>query len=273
MNHHPIIKNHHSIFNKNLQNVHRNPQAVSGCPGSPTPVAAFEGADFPPAPLRHLIDTCAPVFMGVKPSALVWLSAGDIWALKRLSLLCPLKMQPVDTPPGKPVDTAPEKTEDVPTADPGDILRGNWTTAYINSALPYGNLVFIYIPQLLEDAFRQPGALYVLRSIGYGGKYVEDYVRELVRRIQGAFRKKNLFPHEIGIFLGYPLEDVLGFWFSGGRGAKMEGEWKVYSDTARAEHIQYFHREAVKAVLTAVKAGYSLEDIIKYFWGVPGYFL
>lgn len=42
-------------------------------------------------------------------------------------------------------------------------------------------------------------------------------------------------PHEIGLFLGYPLEDVAGFIEHGGRGCKVCGYWKVYSDEEAAQ--------------------------------------
>ena len=38
------------------------------------------------------------------------------------------------------------------------------------------------------------------------------------------------FPHEIGIFLGYPLADVAGFIRNKGRNCKCIGTWKVYGD-------------------------------------------
>jgi len=37
------------------------------------------------------------------------------------------------------------------------------------------------------------------------------------------------FPHEIGILLGYPLDDVLGFMKHRGKNAYFDGYWKVYS--------------------------------------------
>ncbi len=38
------------------------------------------------------------------------------------------------------------------------------------------------------------------------------------------------FPHEIGLFLGYPLEDVKGFMENKGKNFKMSGYWKVYAN-------------------------------------------
>lgn len=50
------------------------------------------------------------------------------------------------------------------------------------------------------------------------------------------------FPHEIGLFLGYPPEDVEGFRLHRGRDYKLCGCWKVYSDVEGAR--QCFRRYA-----------------------------
>lgn len=42
------------------------------------------------------------------------------------------------------------------------------------------------------------------------------------------------FPHEIGVFLGYPLKDVVGFIQNKGKNCKCCGCWKVYSDECEA---------------------------------------
>ena len=42
------------------------------------------------------------------------------------------------------------------------------------------------------------------------------------------------FPHEIGVFLDYPLDDVRGFIENSGRNCKMVGAWKVYGDEDQA---------------------------------------
>lgn len=36
------------------------------------------------------------------------------------------------------------------------------------------------------------------------------------------------FPHEVGFFLGYPAEDVVGFIRNKGQNFKFCGRWKVY---------------------------------------------
>ena len=42
------------------------------------------------------------------------------------------------------------------------------------------------------------------------------------------------FPHEIGLFLGYPVGDVIGFIRNKGRNCKYCGCWKVYGNESEA---------------------------------------
>ena len=49
-------------------------------------------------------------------------------------------------------------------------------------------------------------------------------------RLKSRIGENNEFPHEIGIFLDYPLGDVIGFILNEGRNFKCVGCWKVYCD-------------------------------------------
>ena len=43
------------------------------------------------------------------------------------------------------------------------------------------------------------------------------------------------FPHEIGLFLDYPLVDVIGFIRNTGKNCKCSGCWKAYGDPSAAQ--------------------------------------
>ena len=45
------------------------------------------------------------------------------------------------------------------------------------------------------------------------------------------------FPHEVGLFLGYPPEDVEGFIENKARSCKLTGYRKVYSDEEKAKNF------------------------------------
>ena len=80
---------------------------------------------------------------------------------------------------------------------------------------------------LLEQAeYRQ-----FLYSVGYRPW---DGVRGCLRQLAVRLCLEEDFPHEIGVFLGYPLEDVTGFIAHGGRNYTCCGCWKCYGDPEQA---------------------------------------
>jgi hypothetical protein len=72
---------------------------------------------------------------------------------------------------------------------------------------------------------------------GYDTDNCQHCVVQLIRRL----RSQPDFPHEIGLFLGYPPEDVCGFIENRACGCKCVGCWKVYGDetAARKKFDQY----------------------------------
>jgi hypothetical protein len=75
----------------------------------------------------------------------------------------------------------------------------------------------------------------ILRDAGYRAFEPGNYLDRL------ATRFKDQCPHEIGLFLGFPYDDVAGFIENDGRNYLINGYWKVYSkpDHARATFRKY----------------------------------
>ena len=94
-------------------------------------------------------------------------------------------------------------------------------------------LVYVYRPGYLKDELHRPGVMELLVEYGYEDRGVDTCLAHLKERLQHY----SCFPHEIGVFLGYPLEDVKGFIEHGGQNCKSCGMWKVYCDTAEAEKL------------------------------------
>ena len=91
-------------------------------------------------------------------------------------------------------------------------------------------LVYIYRTDELEKELRDDRIRRLLRSCGYARFDVSGALETLKSRLNDA----DTFPHEIGVFLGYPLEDVLGFIENGGRNCLACGCWKVYANECEA---------------------------------------
>lgn len=82
--------------------------------------------------------------------------------------------------------------------------------------LKRGILIYLYRPRLLEADLRDPLAERLLRERAYPLTTADQAVAELAHRL----RSRVDFPHEIGIFLGYPPADVEGFLTYGGSRAQ-----------------------------------------------------
>lgn len=88
-------------------------------------------------------------------------------------------------------------------------------------------LLYLFRPADLSRDLAGQEARRLLREAGYGEDLTHLVcLRELTRRL----REGEDFPHEIGLFLGYPPEDVAGFMTHRGKNCKCVGCWKVYGD-------------------------------------------
>jgi hypothetical protein len=74
-------------------------------------------------------------------------------------------------------------------------------------------------------------------------------------------RDQEDFPHEIGLFLGYPPEDVRGFMEHRGCGCKCVGCWKVYGDVQRAAELFARYQQCTDIYLHAWQNGKSIEEL------------
>ena len=118
-------------------------------------------------------------------------------------------------------------------------------------------LVYVYrIRQLWQDLNSSDVRSY-LESIGYHYTTPEHAIATLERRINGS----SGFPHEIGLFLGYPFEDVLGFIENKGKNCKCCGYWKVYCNECSAK-AQFAKFEKCKTVYRRLwRQGVSLREL------------
>ncbi len=92
-------------------------------------------------------------------------------------------------------------------------------------------LVYVYRPTRVAKLLADPRTLDFLAGEGYRTGTADELLDQLTDRLccEGDF------PHEIGVFLGYPLADVIGFIQNRGKNFTVCGYWKVYTDPASAQ--------------------------------------
>jgi len=91
-------------------------------------------------------------------------------------------------------------------------------------------LMYLYRTGELERALECRRIRGFLGTCGYENFDLESVIAHLRSRLESC----EEFPHEIGVFLGYPLSDVIGFIENEGRDCLCCGCWKVYSNECEA---------------------------------------
>lgn len=116
-------------------------------------------------------------------------------------------------------------------------------------------LVMAYRSAVLEKHLANPEYRAFLKAYGYpvkGG--AADCIQHLKLRLSA-----KEFPHEIGVFLGYPLHDICGF--MEGKDCLLTGEWKVYKDAEKAEKLFTRYRACRCGIVRRLESGRTLSQI------------
>jgi hypothetical protein len=101
---------------------------------------------------------------------------------------------------------------------------------------------------MIQHGYKTQKLVYVLKEFSMRYRYYMNYRGE--------------FPHEIGLLLGYPADDVKGFIDNGGKNFLYTGYWKVYSDLHETIEVFEKYNHAKKLITQLVKQGSSIRSIL-----------
>lgn len=118
-------------------------------------------------------------------------------------------------------------------------------------------LIYVYRPALLKRDLQHNIADSLLRERGYTPEASDRCIIELMKRLC----EQDEFPHEIGLFLGYPPEDVCGFIENKAEGCKCVGCWKVYGDEQAAQKTFARFKKCTDVYCTQFAKGRSIERL------------
>lgn len=183
--------------------------------------------------MQHILDQrfathCAPALAGVVPANLISLRRSEF----------------------------PHLEEDLRKYGQAFARRGVCFTSLCSCA--NRELILVYRPQLMAQALERAGVEEMLAPLGYDlTRPMEEILDHLGHRV----RQGGGFPHEIGIFLGYPVEDVAGFIAHNGQNFKLCGAWKVYGDVEAAQRCFTRMQLVSRKVLQRLDAGHTLFQV------------
>lgn len=119
-------------------------------------------------------------------------------------------------------------------------------------------LIYVYRPGKLKADLSSDEAKEILLKKGYSCSSVEKDIVKLIQHIHNS----DSFPHEIGLFLGYPPCDVKGFMKDSRKGVKCVGYWKVYGDREKAEKTFLKYRKCTEIYKKCLSEGRHLSQMV-----------
>ena len=118
-------------------------------------------------------------------------------------------------------------------------------------------IVFVYRHVRLEQMLSDDAYQSFLAEAGYERTNLDGLLEQLSYRLW----TQPEFPHEIGVFLGYPLRDVIGFIENHGRNFTCCGFWKSYGDPAEMQVCFACYRRCIQTYVAMFEQGIPIERL------------
>ena len=120
-------------------------------------------------------------------------------------------------------------------------------------------LLYVYHETLLRNWLEKEAVKTFLQQYDYS---LESTLEEKLH-ILGKRISCDNFPHEIGVFLGYPLEDIQGFIQNEGKNCLLCGYWKVYCNPEQAQQTFQTYGRCRKFLCDKLNQGLNLNQALE----------
>lgn len=112
--------------------------------------------------------------------------------------------------------------------------------------------VMLYSKKEIKQMLKKRDVQKAFSFFGYKESYKFEHIFSALSSRLRSFAKglitgnREGFPHEVGLFLGYPPEDVLQYYINKGKGYIFSGYWKVYTNPSKA-YLEFKKYDEAKA--------------------------
>ena len=109
-----------------------------------------------------------------------------------------------------------------------ELIRDTGISMYVLFSTGRKAAVLLYRRESLKKYMEQEPVVGMLHKLVYQDTSLEAVLPVFRMRYRRYMQERRDFPHEMGLLLGYPVEDVRGFIEHQGRDYLCTGYWKVY---------------------------------------------
>ena len=131
----------------------------------------------------------------------------------------------------------------------------------------------LYHKSLLSEYLKNEDVRELLGEMGYENTELIPVLLEFAQRYRhyGIFGEG--FPHEMGLILGYPADDVKGYISNKGENSLFIGCWKVYKKLPEKMRLFKEFERAKQIMIMLNLRGLSLSKIVRMLEEIPAGFL
>ena len=124
-------------------------------------------------------------------------------------------------------------------------------------------LIYVYREARLRAIFADEAVRAFLAREGYQLPQSREQTGIMLTQLSRRLCCSAEFPHEIGVFLGYPVEDVIGFMENKGKNYVLCKYWKVYHHAERAKYTFESYDRCRAFLCNQLNQGYDLYQALK----------
>lgn len=137
------------------------------------------------------------------------------------------------------------------------ILQTSGLSVWFLSCDETDNQTLVFRRKEMQEFLEQKSIQQILKKFGYTEFGIHQVFWKLTKHMKEYREGKRDFPHELGILLGYPIDDVIGFMENQGANYSYCGYWKVYSNIEQAKQKFEAYNEVRDAAVFQVLNGYG----------------
>lgn len=143
------------------------------------------------------------------------------------------------------------------------LFKGSGILCFILRVTDERTTFLLYRPDKLSEYLRTEEVRRLLDMLGYLDSNLKRVLSVFRKRYEGFMGSGLPFPHELGLLLGYPVEDVNGFIVNRGKNFLYAGYWKVYENLPEKLNLFENFNKAKDVVTRFVLCGGSILEILK----------
>lgn len=123
--------------------------------------------------------------------------------------------------------------------------------------------VLLFDRQRLESYLRKEEVWKIFQDMGYQNYAMGKVLYSFRQRYEGYLLWNQEFPHEMGLLLGYPIEDVKGFILNEGENCLYTGYWKVYEDLPEKMIVFRQFEKARDMLIGLLSNGITIAEVVQ----------